>query len=138
MKIFIGIFVVVVLILLYVFVRRPKTQDQVRPTVRRLISSKAETKFHAVSLRFPASACEAAKAMEGRRFLSTAAPRLPLPDCDSLNCKCRFAHHEDRRAGDDRRETHGWGYSGTSSGSYEEEHRKKGERRDDTPDDFFE
>lgn len=139
MKIFIVFFVVLVLFLLYVFVRRPKTQDHARPTVQRRIPSKTDAKFHAVSLKFPASACEAAKAMEGRRFLSSAAPRIPLADCDSVQCKCRFVHHKDRREGDDRRETHGWGYSGTSTGSHEEEQRKRGERRDDDgPDDFFE
>lgn len=61
------------------------------------------SKFHAVSLKYSSSACDAAKAMTGRRFLSGAAPRLPLPDCDALECRCGFAHHDDRRSGEDRR-----------------------------------
>ena len=53
--------------------------------------------------KFTGNACTAAREMEGRRFLSSAAPRLPLPDCDVLDCGCKFAHHPDRRAKQDRR-----------------------------------
>lgn len=61
------------------------------------------SQFHAVSLKYSSSACSAAKAMTGRRFLSSAAPRLPLPDCDAPECRCGYAHHSDRRSGNDRR-----------------------------------
>ena len=61
------------------------------------------SQYHAVSLKYSSSACDAAKAMTGRRFLSGAAPRLPLPECDALECRCGFVHHSDRRAGDERR-----------------------------------
>ncbi len=61
------------------------------------------SKYHAVSLRYSSSACNAAKAMTGRRFLSGAAPRLPLPECDAQECRCGFVHHNDRRSGEDRR-----------------------------------
>jgi hypothetical protein len=37
--------------------------------------------------------------MSGKRFLSGAAPKIPLPGCDVLDCKCRFIHHKDRREG---------------------------------------
>ena len=47
--------------------------------------------FHAVSLKYSSSACDAAKAMTGRRFLSGAAPRLPLPGCDASECRCGLA-----------------------------------------------
>ncbi len=59
--------------------------------------------FHAVAIMYSENACNAAKAMTGRRFLSNAAPRLPLPECDFLECRCQFAHYEDRRKGHDRR-----------------------------------
>jgi hypothetical protein len=37
--------------------------------------------------------------MEGQRFLSREAPQLPLKDCASASCTCRYQHHEDRRRG---------------------------------------
>jgi hypothetical protein len=138
-----GILVIVVLVIVYVVARRSgsskaaHTSKKVRPEARRSGSAKSDTSFHAVSLRFPSSACEAAKAMRDERFLSNAAPRLPLPDCDVQTCKCRFVHHKDRRAGDDRRDTYGQGFGGGSTGEHEEEQRKSGERRDDPPDSIF-
>ena len=62
------------------------------------------SQFHAVSLKVGGTACDAARAMTGRRFLSAAAPKLPLPDCDVLECNCRFIHHKDRRAGREEEE----------------------------------
>jgi hypothetical protein len=54
--------------------------------------------YHAVSIVAGSQACEAAKALQGRRFLSKEAPRLPIEGCTSGNCHCHYAHHEDRRA----------------------------------------
>ena len=59
--------------------------------------------WHAVEIVPRAHACAAALACKGRRFLSTEAPWLPLEDCDSAQCRCKYRHHEDRRA-DSRRE----------------------------------
>jgi hypothetical protein len=137
MNMFAGIVAVVILLLVYFFIRQPKTKSNVRPAERRHVSSKADSTFHAVSLKFTSRACEAAKAMDGRRFLSTAAPRIPLPACDALECSCRFVHHDDRRSGDDRRNTYAQGFGGGNTGSFEQEQRKRGERRDDPPDDGF-
>lgn len=41
--------------------------------------------------------------MKDRRFLSAAAPQLPLKECACETCECRYAHHDDRRAVRDRR-----------------------------------
>jgi len=88
-----------------------------------------DSAYHAVSIKFDANACNAARDMSGRRFLSNAAPRLPLPECDALECRCHFAHHKDRRAGKDRRSPFGAaGYSG-ATGSYEKERRESRDRR---------
>jgi len=64
---------------------------------------KSRSAFHAVSMRYSMDACDAAKALTGHRFLSSEAPRLPLPECDSSNCRCKYMHHDDRRSGDERR-----------------------------------
>jgi hypothetical protein len=54
---------------------------------------------------------------------------LPLPDCDALECRCRFIHHKDRRAGRDRRSPFGPGGIGGHTGRYEQEQRKGTDRR---------
>ena len=62
--------------------------------------------YHAVSIRFGKSACEAAKALAGQRILAKDAPRLPLSKCDAERCGCVFAHYDDRRAEERRAEDH--------------------------------
>lgn len=87
--------------------------------------------YHAVSLQYSSNACDAAKAMTGRRFLSSAAPRLPLPECDALECRCRFAHHSDRRTGRDRRTPFSPATPGGGTGTFKAERRQKKDRRRD-------
>ena len=137
MSTYIGILAILILLLVLVFVRRPKEKEKPRPTSRRISPGKPDTKYHAVSLKFPPDACDAAKAMEGERYLSADAPSIPLPGCDAATCKCRYVHHKDRRGRDDRRNPWGPGFGGSSTGSYEKEQRKSGERRNEPPDDVF-
>jgi len=64
-------------------------------------------RFHGVSVRPALVCCTAVQALAGQRFLSDEAPALPLPGCDQASCQCAYAHHRDRRDGEDRRV--GWG-----------------------------
>lgn len=128
---------VAILLAVLWFVRRNAKPGNVRPDEGRKVTAVSDSKFHAVSIRFGANACEAARKMEGRRFLSSAAPRLPLPECDVQGCQCRFKHHTDRRSGDDRRNAWGQGLGTTATGQFSREQRKGGDRRNDDPDDHF-
>jgi len=110
--------------------KRPKVQ--VKTGVRKRVPS---SEFHAVSIKFGSDACSAAKELLGKRFLSNAAPRLPLPECNLLQCKCRFKHFKDRRTDVDRRNPFR-GSMGVSSGEYEQEKRDEKDRRMEPPDDF--
>jgi hypothetical protein len=93
--------------------------------------------FHAVSIRAPMSACDAAKEMAGRRILASAAPPLPLPECDMNRCGCRFIHHNDRRASEDRRNPFSpAGFAG-STGRYQVERRQGRDRRRASRDEAF-
>ena len=105
-------------------VARQKTVTEIRSEV-----AKKSTPYHAVSIKFATSACRAARDMAGRRFLSGAAPRLPLPDCDVLECKCRFVHHADRRSGTDRRSQFQGGLKLTDTNTFERERRREPDRR---------
>ena len=129
--------IAVLLLVAWLFVRhRSKSEDKQQPATPRDTGNSA---FHAVSIKFDNNACQAAKDMEGRRFLARAAPRLPLPECSGLECRCHFAHHKDRRSPRDRRSPFGAaGFGGSATGSFEKERRERQDRRkDDDPDDFL-
>lgn len=117
----------VVLLIVWLFVRhRGKSEEKQEPAS---LKDTGSTAFHAVSIKFDKNACQAAKDLEGRRFLSGAAPRLPLPGCSGLECRCHFVHHEDRRSRKDRRSPFAAsGYSG-GTGSYKKERRERPDRR---------
>ena len=126
---------VAVLLGALVFVRRKtkKESTRPRPTRHQKKTTARNTRFHAVSVHYAPDACEAVKNLEGRRFLSSAAPRIPLPECDAIQCKCRFKHHTDRRTGNDRRDAWGRSFSYPSTGQYPKEQRKGSDRRGRTP-----
>lgn len=57
-------------------------------------------RYHAVTVVAGPHACAQAQALKGVRLLSLEAPRLPIVGCtDPEGCRCRFQHHDDRRAG---------------------------------------
>lgn len=126
---------VLALLLIWFFLRqRNQTKDEPSTAEEKRADHVA---YHAVSIKFDANACDAAKAMAGRRFLSSAAPRLPLAECKALECRCRFAHHEDRRSGKDRRSPFSAAKYSDGTGSFREERRERLERRKDADRDEF-
>ena len=125
---------ILILALVFFFIRRKGSEPAPRSPAARPAKASASSEFHAVSIRFLSSACSAAKSLEGKRFLSSAAPRMPLPECDVMECKCRFVHHTDRREGDDRRDPYRVGIAG-ETGKHPQEQRHRPERRKD-PDPF--
>jgi hypothetical protein len=129
--------IVVLLLVLWLLVRRRNATmtRKAEPAAPRV--SQKSTEFHAVSIRFESNACKAAREMEGRRFLSTAAPRLPLPECDVLECNCRFIHHKDRRSGRDRRSPFGPGGIGGGTGKFVQEQREGRDRRKSGEEKFY-
>ena len=98
-----------------------------RPTVKK------RGAYDALAIKYSENACDAAKTMTGRRFLSSAAPRLPLPDCDLPECNCKFVHYDDRRVGPDRRSPFSQAGLTSATGTYERERREKTGRRNTDP-----
>jgi len=82
---------------------RRRIGAEVRNAGARVEHSRVANPYHAVSIETGARPCEEAKARDGRRFLSTAAPMLPLRGCTQATCQCRYIHHKDRRSARDRR-----------------------------------
>lgn len=86
---------------------------------------------HAVSIVPGSRCCAAVHALEGRRFLSKDAPVLPLRQCNSSDCTCRYQHHDDRRVGPRRARE----LSVAVDGWAEEDRRseRRGRRKKDDP-----
>ena len=121
--------ILALLIAIWWLVRKRREKVDVEPRKTQLRSRSSNTQFHAVSIKLSGKTCQAAMDMTGRRFLATAAPKLPLPECDVLECNCRFAHHEDRRTQKDRRSPFGPGGVGGATGSFSSEKRDGVDRR---------
>jgi hypothetical protein len=86
-------------------------------------------RWSAVSISCTSAGCAAAQALKGQRFLSEAAPRLPLAECTSpAACACVYRKHPDRRAGP-RRESEA---SGIRSASPVKPDRRAGRGRRST------
>lgn len=121
------LFVALVLAIVWLILRlmraEPKPPNLSAPQLKDVTS-----RYHAVSLKYSSSACDAAKALTGRRFLSEAAPRLPLPECDALECRCQFAHHDDRRSGKERRSPFAPA-STSATGAHRIDRRQRKDRR---------
>ncbi len=82
---------------------RRRIGAEVRNAGARVEHSRIANPYHAVSIESGSRACDEARARDGRRYLSTAAPMLPLRGCTQATCQCRYVHHKDRRSAHDRR-----------------------------------
>lgn len=87
---------------------RKRVQAEVHLSGRPVQTHRVVNPFHAVSVIPGPRACDMVRQMQNIRFLSTEAPKLPLTGCQSASCKCRYAHHADRREGSDRRNRDVW------------------------------
>ena len=137
MNVFVGIVAIVILLVAYLYMRNRNTGENRRPEQSGSSAGESDTQYHAVSLRYSGSACQAAQEMAGRRFLSSAAPKIPLANCDAAECNCVFAHHKDRRVRDDRRSPYGQGFGNSPSGQYGAEQRSGADRRDEPDKDLI-
>ena len=132
MRLIVGVFVLLFIVALLLWRRRKRASEQAARGPKQIDLMATTSKFHAVSIRPGPEACSAARGLEGQRFLSDAAPPIPLPGCDSRNCRCRFVHFDDRRSGDERRSPFP-PTIGIETGVYRKEQREPGDRRKDPP-----
>ena len=130
--------VVIALLVAWLFVRgRQSAQTKPASPKAKRIEEKKDTAYHAVSIVVTSRACAAAKELEGRRFLSNAAPSLPLAECDVADCKCRYKHYADRRSREDRRNPYGASSFGGAASKTGEERRRSEDRRKDPDSNLF-
>lgn len=125
---------VVGLLIAWYFYRQGLDRPEERQERRISPALKKSARYHAVSVKPGAYACSAANNIAGQRFLAAEAPSLPLPDCDAAKCECHFIHHDDRRAGKDRRSPFTSGGMAAATGTFSGERRKGEDRRGDSDD----
>ncbi len=123
--------VVAVLLLGWLWLRRRAAarNNEAQPDRQERRQLESSSAYHAVAIKSAVYACDAAKALEGKRFLATDAPRLPLPECPRDACECRFQHYDDRRSGRDRRSPFASGGMASTTGTHEQERRHGDDRR---------
>jgi hypothetical protein len=79
-------------------IQKPKRPLRTQPAKVAAPASHRSTLWHAVSIVTTSRSCPAAHRLRAARFLSAAAPRLPLPGCTAGDsCPCAYKHHADRR-----------------------------------------
>lgn len=114
-----------------VFKRAKALFGRGEPEHKPLPAKKAVNPWHAVTIVPGSPACDAANGLRGQKFLSRAAPALPLKNCSTRTCTCRYEHHEDRRNGPRRARELGVAIDGY--GNVEKRSRdKRGRRNKDT------
>ena len=134
-KIFVA--ALLILVVVYLIQKRKEKVDDAEPDLEetKRLAIRKSTPFHAVSIEPGPYACAAAEELRGEKFLSADAPLLPLPDCTSDNCECRFVHFSDRRARKDRRSELPRGFGTGATGEFEVDRRGVRDRRSDGLDD---
>jgi len=82
-----------------------------RPVSKTRTAPAARSPYRATSIECSGTACDAAKAIDGKRFLDRdrVTPALPLERCDMSRCTCSYVRHEDRRDHDEDRRHPGVG-----------------------------
>ena len=61
------------------------------------VAAKLEHPYQAVSLLSLGGGCPAVESIGQRRFLVREFPPLPLEECTSHHCNCKYVRHDDRR-----------------------------------------
>jgi len=93
-------FLVVVLLAIVGWLWWTRRQAQTR---RASSENQAPQPYRCVAIRPGQEACPTVRNLAGRRFLTQAAPLLPLDDCTAAGCGCRYDHFADRREHERRR-----------------------------------
>jgi hypothetical protein len=101
------------------------------PEAKPLPAKKPINPHHAVTIVPGPRACAAARELRDHRFLSREAPVLPLKNCDSKECTCRYEHYDDRRKGLRRARDLGVSIDGYE-GADQRAKPKRGRRKSDT------
>jgi hypothetical protein len=113
-----------------VFKRARSLFGRSEPDQSPLAPKKKVNAYHAVTIAPGPRACVPAQQMRGKRFLSREAPALPLRNCCSAACECRYEHYDDRRESARRARDLGVSIDGYD-GSEKRQKARRGRRTND-------
>ncbi len=85
--------------------KRPSTVRQPVKLPAGKKTSSLNTQWKAVKVKTGLMCCKPVENMRGKVYLIADTPEFPLKDCKVKSCECKYIHMDDRRAGDDRRES---------------------------------
>ncbi len=85
--------------------KSPAAQQSVIRTPAVSNQSPSRSRWAAVRIKPGLICCRKAELMVDQVFLVSEAPDLPLAQCDSKDCRCKYTHLNDRREEDERRES---------------------------------
>lgn len=109
-----------------------KTSTRILAKKNKSASPNKSSAHRAAEIAFDECACEAARQIEGKRFLVCDVPPIPVPDCTSANCQCSYVRHNDRRSWyEDRRALFSLKADLHTIGGNTERRSKEGRRADD-------
>jgi hypothetical protein len=102
-----GVIVILLIALLLLIARMSATKKPPRrarkPSPRPEREIRPSARWRAVRIAPGLICCAAVREHDEQVFLSSESPVLPIDGCDVADCRCRYIHLEDRRAGGDRR-----------------------------------
>ena len=102
-----GVVVILIIALLLLIARMSASRKLPRragkPPARSAREVKSSTRWRAVRIAPGLICCAAVREHDEQVFLSSESPTLPIDGCDVADCRCKYIHLEDRRAGSDRR-----------------------------------
>lgn len=93
-------FLIVVLLAIVGWLWWTRRQAQTR---RASSENQTPQPYRCVVIQPGQEACPAVRDLAGQRFLTRAAPLLPLDNCSAAGCRCRYDHFADRREDERRR-----------------------------------
>lgn len=105
------------------------TEVPTAQAIERLPNNVTDLRFRSVGIDTGVNCCKSAEKVAGRRFLIKQAPGIPLQDCDSEQCECKFIHFADRRDNDPERRGEGRFRAEVFAATQEEDRRLAKDRR---------
>ena len=116
--------ILILLPVIWLWLHYSKADSSRKNTELRSPHIKKQT-YHGVTIHQCAAACGNVLSLNGKRFLASEAPSLPVFGCTAKECTCIYEHHKDRRS-DIQRRIPSLAMKGTF---IENEHRDNPDRR---------
>lgn len=104
---FVTVILILVVAIVFIVATRPGKRIGPKRSQSTMSSASQEdrssTQWRAVKIAPGLMSCDRAGKLSGKIFLARESPQFPLDGCTETDCRCKYVHLHDRRAGRDRR-----------------------------------